>query len=185
MSVESGVASIIAISRLAWAIYRSCKDVPKDFRDISDDASRMHTILKETDELMSDCYAQEPLVPEKVARLQHLANGCRDVLNELEELLGKFGNLGSRSVGVFDRLRFEDLSSQVRLGQKMDGFMAEVRAGLREGPVVSSSWAIDDQEIWKQLQRELENIGIPTSILREKISLSPGFNAPLSIRREF
>ncbi|KAF8247210.1 hypothetical protein K440DRAFT_644011 [Wilcoxina mikolae CBS 423.85] len=51
----------------------------------------------------------------------------------------------------------------------MDRFMAEVRAGLREGFVVSSSsWAIDDQEIWRKLQRELKDIGIPTSVLREK-----------------
>jgi hypothetical protein len=106
MSADSGVASIIAISRLAWSIYRSCKDAPKDFKDISEDVSRMHIVLKETDELVADLGAQEPIGPEKLDRLKHLANGCRDVLNELEELLGKFRNLGGRNIGLFDRLRF-------------------------------------------------------------------------------
>ena len=57
----------------------------------------------------------------------------------------------------------------MRLEQKLDRFMAEVRAGLRDGSVISSSsWAVEDQEIWRQLQRELEDIGIPTSVFQEK-----------------
>ncbi|KAF8247209.1 hypothetical protein K440DRAFT_661532 [Wilcoxina mikolae CBS 423.85] len=103
-SVQTWIDAIVTQSRHQPG--RSCNDAPKDFKDISDDVSRMHIVLKETDELVSDLYAQEPLDPEKLSRLQHLANVCRDVLSELEELLRKFGNLGSRNVGIFDRLQF-------------------------------------------------------------------------------
>lgn len=63
-------------------------------------------------------------------------------------------------------------SSHVRLENKLNLLIAEVRAGKREGSVVSTK-AFDtavqnDRETWEALGRELEDIGISASIITEK-----------------
>jgi len=54
-------------------------------------------------------------------------------------------------------------ASQSRLEQKLDKFMREVRAGLREGSVVSvemlESLSTDEKDLWRCLRRELKDIG--------------------------
>ncbi|KAF8250979.1 ankyrin [Wilcoxina mikolae CBS 423.85] len=62
-------------------------------------------------------------------------------------------------------------SSQARLEQKLDAFIREFQTGLREGSVISSlngDASTDDAETWRQLQIELEDIGIPASVIRDK-----------------
>lgn len=63
-------------------------------------------------------------------------------------------------------------SSHARLENKLNLLIAEVRAGKREGSVVSTK-AFDtavenDRETWEALGRELEDIGISASIITEK-----------------
>jgi hypothetical protein len=53
MSFGFGAGDAVAISRLAWNVYKSCKDAPKDFRDISGEVSCIHIVLKETEELVA------------------------------------------------------------------------------------------------------------------------------------
>jgi ankyrin repeat protein len=57
--------------------------------------------------------------------------------------------------------------------EKLDKFMAEVRAGLREGSVISTHTAhtveqMDVDELWIGLHRELEDVGISPQLLNEK-----------------
>jgi hypothetical protein len=66
-----------------------------------------------------------------------------------------------------------DRSSQKRLEKKLEIFMAEVRAGLREGSMISTHTAhmveqMDDDVLWLGLRRELEDIGISPQLLSEK-----------------
>lgn len=63
-------------------------------------------------------------------------------------------------------------SSHARLEKKLNLLIAEVRAGKREGSVVSvqtfNSSAHRDQETWDALRRELEDIGISPGVITEK-----------------
>jgi ankyrin repeat protein len=57
--------------------------------------------------------------------------------------------------------------------KKLEKLMAEVRAGFREGSVVSTYTAhtveqIDEDELWLRLRRELEDVGISPQLLSEK-----------------
>ena len=63
-------------------------------------------------------------------------------------------------------------SSLKRLESKLNLLIAEVRAGKREGSVISTqtfdTTARNDQETWEALRRELEDIGISPSVITEK-----------------
>ena len=63
-------------------------------------------------------------------------------------------------------------SSHIRLEKKLNLLIAEVRAGKREGSVLSTqtfdTTARNDQETWEALRRELEDIGISPAIITEK-----------------
>lgn len=54
---------------------------------------------------------------------------------------------------------------------RLNKFVQEVRAGLREGSVISSSSDvaenIDSEDIWHLLGRELEDVGISASVVEE------------------
>lgn len=60
-------------------------------------------------------------------------------------------------------------SSQARIEKKLEKFIAEVRAGLREGSVVSSHHpqTLDNADSWNDLQRELEDIGLSAGMVSE------------------
>lgn len=52
----------------------------------------------------------------------------------------------------------------------MNKFIAEVKAGLREGSVVTTpdvTETIESPDVWNQLRRELEDIGISASVMEE------------------
>lgn len=63
-------------------------------------------------------------------------------------------------------------SSHARLESKLNLLIAEVRAGKREGSMISTqtfdTTARNDRETWEALRRELEDIGISPDIITEK-----------------
>lgn len=63
-------------------------------------------------------------------------------------------------------------SSTSRINRKLDKFVAEVRAGLREGSVVTTPDAAQTIEsspdVWYELRRELEDVGISAAVVEEK-----------------
>lgn len=69
----------------------------------------------------------------------------------------------------FERLTRRTSSSQARIEKKLEKFIAEVRAGFREGSVVSTHHpeALDNSDSWNELQRELEDIGISAGMVSE------------------
>jgi hypothetical protein len=93
MSFGYAFGDIIAIFRLAWNVYKSYKDTPKDFQDISSEASNLHVFLKKPDELISG----ECLKPEMQLRLLELDA----VVNNFRSLEFKF-----KSKRTFNRLQW-------------------------------------------------------------------------------
>ena len=63
-------------------------------------------------------------------------------------------------------------SSHARLEKKLNLLITEVRAGRREGSIVSvqtiDTVARNNQETWDVLRRELEDIGISPGVISEK-----------------
>ena len=66
--------------------------------------------------------------------------------------------------------RDRDSSSTARIEKKLTKFMAEVQAGLREGSVVTTddvAQTIDSPDVWAELRRELEDVGISAVVVEE------------------
>ena len=64
-------------------------------------------------------------------------------------------------------------SSQARIEKKLTKFLAEVQAGLREGSVVATEDAantISRADVWTELRRELEDVGISLPAAEENHS---------------
>ncbi len=62
-------------------------------------------------------------------------------------------------------------SSLARIEKTLNKYIAEVRSGEREGSVVSTemieSASLNDQDAWRELRRELEDMGVSTTILNQ------------------
>lgn len=61
-------------------------------------------------------------------------------------------------------------SSTARIEKRLNKFMTEVRAGFREGSVVTVAdvtETIESPDVWNQLRRELEDVGISAAIMEE------------------
>ncbi|KAF8247253.1 hypothetical protein K440DRAFT_644042 [Wilcoxina mikolae CBS 423.85] len=158
-------------------------------QNLSDEVISLHIVLKETKYLSAE-YGK--LDAEREADLLQIGNGCHGVLKDLESLVAKYDKLGTQQQRTWDRMRFglEDLSEiRTRLishtgmltalntsiasaSQKLDKFMSEVRAGLREGSVISvqtvDSLPMDKKVLWHGFRRELEDVGISAVVLKER-----------------
>ena len=53
MSFGYGIGDIITVGKLAWTVWKSCKDAPSSFSNISQEALSLHAVLKETEEVLS------------------------------------------------------------------------------------------------------------------------------------
>lgn len=54
--------------------------------------------------------------------------------------------------------------------KRLNKFIAEVRAGLREGSVVTTTTVgetLESEDVWAQLRRELEDVGISGTVVQE------------------
>lgn len=61
-------------------------------------------------------------------------------------------------------------SSTLRIEKRLNKFVCEVRAGYREGSIVTTPGVtdtIDSPDVWTQLQRELEDVGISPAMVEE------------------
>jgi hypothetical protein len=61
-------------------------------------------------------------------------------------------------------------SSTSHIEKRLNKFIAEVRAGFREGSVVTSpdvTETIESPDVWKELRRELEDMGITPAVMEE------------------
>lgn len=80
-----------------------------DFRNMSSEVASLHLILKELEENLSD----EGLDSQHRLQLGILGNSCNDVLKDLESLLRRNQNLGTKTQRRWDKMKwgFEGMQS--------------------------------------------------------------------------
>ncbi|KAI9780749.1 MAG: hypothetical protein M1839_006536 [Geoglossum umbratile] len=140
MSFGYGVGDILSLEQLAWKAYRSCKDAPESFKNISQEVLSLHALLKEIQENLST----ETLSSTRQARLKIIGDGCHDVLEELQSLV--------------------DNTTQIVIENKLDKYLWELQNGKREGSVITTqtadSLSTDEKKAWRAIRKELEDVGI-------------------------
>ena len=102
MSFTFSVGELAALGQFAWKIYKACKDAPESFKNISQEVSSLHLMLKELEET----YPDATLSPTQQARLENIGGGCRTVLEDLQAIVEKYNSLGTSSKRTWDRLRW-------------------------------------------------------------------------------
>ncbi|KAJ3817765.1 hypothetical protein F5880DRAFT_1696642 [Lentinula raphanica] len=192
MSFGIGIGDVFLVSKFAWSIYKSCKDSGEDFKRLSSKVASLHVVLKETEDYLGE---YTDLDTSRRYRLKLLTDGCDAALKDLQKLLDSYESLGTQAQRTWDRMRFrlEDLadvrlrligqatlltafnstlinSSTSRIEKRLNKFISEVRAGYREGSVVTTSdvvESIESPDVWHQLRRELEDVGISPAVMEE------------------
>ncbi|RYP36538.1 hypothetical protein DL767_003361 [Monosporascus sp. MG133] len=193
MSFGVGVGDLTLVVRSAWRLYKACKDSSEDFALLSAELMSLHAVLIETQDFLTE--NQTTLDASRRHRLEMLCDGCRGALDDLDALMGRYESLGTQAQRTWDRMRFglRDLSdvkgrlvtsvalltafntaminsSTARIERKLTKFLAEVQAGLREGSAVTTNDvadAIETADIWTELRRELEDVGISAPVAEE------------------
>lgn len=102
MSLGFGVGDFLAVGKLAWTVYKSCRDAPESFRNISLEVLSLHAVLKEVEEIL----AEEPLTGSRKQSLATVTNGCKCVLDDLKALVDKYEGMGSQSKITWDRMKW-------------------------------------------------------------------------------
>lgn len=96
--ISISVGALVSLCNIAWHVYELCKDVSESFKNISSEVLSLHAILRE---------AEENLGRHSNTRVEGLTTvvaGCRDVLTDLETLVGKYKGLSSKTQRVWDRM---------------------------------------------------------------------------------
>ena len=102
MSFGFSVGDFITVGGLCWKLYKKCKDSPGNYKQLTSEVGALHNVMKETEELLS----QQNLSVQQKEKLRVATAGCEDVLQDLDELLAKYGSMGTKSQRTFDRLGF-------------------------------------------------------------------------------
>ncbi|RYP07516.1 hypothetical protein DL764_002445 [Monosporascus ibericus] len=176
MSFGVGVGDLTLVARSAWRLYKACKESSEDFAQLSVELMSLHAVLIETQDFLTE--NQTTLDASRRHRLEILCDGCCGALDDLDALVGRYESLGTQAQRTWDRMRFglRDLSdvkgssSTARIERKLTKFLTEVQAGLREGSVVATddvAHAIETANIWTELRRELEDVGISAPAAEE------------------
>ncbi|KAI1498968.1 hypothetical protein F5X99DRAFT_391649 [Biscogniauxia marginata] len=208
MSFGVGFGDLVLASKLAWTVYKGCKDSGENLKRLSGEVASLHVVLKETEDYLGEF---TELDTSRINRLKILTDNCHGTLQELEKMLNSYDRLGTQVQRTWDRFRFglEDLadirsrlvsnatlltafnstlinSSTTRIEKRLNKFICEVRAGYREGSVVTTPdlvETIESPDVWVQLRRELEDVGISPAVMEEnhdfisswmKLALSQG-----------
>lgn len=100
MSFGFSVGDFATLGNLAWKIFKTCKDAPESFKNISEEVSSLHLVLKELEEIYSD----ETLSAGQQSRLEKVADGCRTVLEDLQRILDRYNSLATNSKRTWDRV---------------------------------------------------------------------------------
>ena len=100
MAFGYGVGDFLAVGQLAWTVYKSCKDAPESFGNISQEVLSLHVVIKEFEDNVSG----QTLTAAQQAGLKTVGDGCRNVLQELQSLVVKYESLGSKSKRTWDRV---------------------------------------------------------------------------------
>ncbi|KAL8946056.1 MAG: hypothetical protein Q9222_007493 [Ikaeria aurantiellina] len=178
MSIGFSLGDLVAVGQLAWSVYKSCKEAPDSFADISQEVLSLHAVIRE----FGDSLATATLPASQLNGLQTVARGCRKVLSDLQTIIDRYSSLGSQSKRTWDRLAWgkENITelrsrlisntgllnafisiSQIRVQQRLERYLDDCQQGRREGTVISSqSLSGDDDKTWLEIRGELEDVGV-------------------------
>jgi hypothetical protein len=102
MSFGYSVGDFIAVTTLAWQVYKSCKGAPESFGNIHMEVQSLHATLKEAEETVF----AHPLSLAQQERIKIVGDGCYHILDDLEKLVKKYESLGTQSKRAWDRMRW-------------------------------------------------------------------------------
>lgn len=105
MSFGVGAGDLIAITTLAWNLYKSCRESSEEFKRISQEVASLHVVLKETEEYLEETKGKS-LSPTRGERLLTLVKGCQGVLEDLKTLVDKYESLGTPQQRAWDRAKW-------------------------------------------------------------------------------
>jgi hypothetical protein len=110
MSFGVGIGDIVAVSGMAWKLYKNCKESGEDFRRLTTELMSLHAVLAETKDYLDD--HKNELEVSRQYRLNILCDGCMTTLCELDSLYRRYESLSTQTQRSWDRARFamKDLS---------------------------------------------------------------------------
>ncbi|KAI9892057.1 MAG: hypothetical protein M1814_001762 [Vezdaea aestivalis] len=189
MSLGLSASDFITVPRFAWKVYIALKTSSSNYRDLCNEVLTVHVVLKEIEENI------ENIDSDKSKRLAQLALHCKNVLEDIEEILIKYDSLGTQAQRAWDRMKFgmEDLplirskleqsinsltafncaltqASITRLEKLLTRYVAEKQAGSREGTTISVQTLQsirDDPGAWRDFERDLKDVGVTNEMLHE------------------
>jgi hypothetical protein len=112
MSFGFSVSDFVLLVQLAHKSFRNCKNAGPEYREISREIRSLHSVLRN---LRDKAQKQDSNVFEQDSALNgellQTANGCKDILDTLDGVLGKYNGLqsgGEAGIGpkTWQRLRF-------------------------------------------------------------------------------
>lgn len=192
MSFGIGIGDVVLVSGLAWDLYKACKESSENFRRLSAELMSLHAVLKETEDFLKE---HPDMETSRRNRLEILTDGCNMTLRDLQAIVKRYDSLSTQAQRTWDRMHFglQDLSEirsrlvssttlltafntsvinscTSRIEKKLTKYLAEINAGLREGSVVTTpdvAETMDFPDIWAELRRELEDMGISAAVVEE------------------
>jgi hypothetical protein len=126
MSSGFGLGDFVAISVLAWDVYKACRDSSGEFQRIDRDVKTLHITMKETEELLEE-YKWD-LTPSRKERLHLIYESCLESLNKLQALIQKYDGVATSGQRAWDhmRLALQDVSELkqciISASTKLDAF---------------------------------------------------------------
>ncbi|KAI9803499.1 MAG: hypothetical protein M1825_001842 [Sarcosagium campestre] len=150
MSFGFSLSDIIKVSELANKIRKEFVDAPSQFKAIADEVRSLSIVANDVEVLLSD----RELRIEQEAELKQIANGCRNVLNQLEHTLEEYdelksghGSVNKRAKRIWKRLKWEpeDIEQlRSRISTNI-GLLNAFTSGLTRDNVVSLVRSQEDQ----------------------------------------
>src|SRR5436190_5435163 len=100
MSFGYSITDFITLGQLAWKVYKSCKNAPQSFKDVSQEVLSLSAVLREAEEAFSG----QPLSTRTQEGLKTVGDGCHSVLGDLQCLLDRYESLDSQAKRTWDRI---------------------------------------------------------------------------------
>jgi hypothetical protein len=102
MGSPFGAGDGITLSRLAWDTWKSYKDAPQSFQNISQEVLTMHAVIRDAEELLGGT----ELTPSRQDSIRTAKDGCDCLLKDLQKYLKKYESLGTNSKRSWERFKW-------------------------------------------------------------------------------
>ncbi|KAF2688341.1 hypothetical protein K458DRAFT_427948 [Lentithecium fluviatile CBS 122367] len=93
MSFGFGIGDFVVVSDKAWLIYQKCKSAPEDYATLAHSVVVLAKVLEETKDFVIQ---GAPSSSSKIEALVSAREGCRTTLNEVDDFLNKYTEIGRK-----------------------------------------------------------------------------------------